>query len=110
MPSSAWKKIKHRSAKRPRRAPRGGAEAAGTHPPGGPDARGADVAGGAGSTEGGSAEVSSLFLMIRPPPRSTLFPYPTLFRSPPVVGGPVRRLHLVQDRPQHAGPGQPVGD
>src|SRR5260221_6271827 len=26
------------------------------------------------------------FLMIRPPPRSTLFPYPTLFRSNPVAG------------------------
>src|SRR5256885_17077796 len=26
--------------------------------------------------------VSSFFLMIRRPPRSTLFPYPTLFRSP----------------------------
>src|SRR3989454_10186014 len=24
------------------------------------------------------------FLMIRPPPTSTLFPYPTLFRSPPL--------------------------
>src|SRR3712207_8595493 len=24
--------------------------------------------------------------MIRRPPRSTLFPYPTLFRSPPVLG------------------------
>src|SRR6266508_3979949 len=29
------------------------------------------------------------FLMIRPPPRSTLFPYTTLFRSPP--GTPGRR-------------------
>src|SRR5690349_24652345 len=26
---------------------------------------------------------SFFFLMIRPPPRSTLFPYTTLFRSPP---------------------------
>src|SRR3712207_7275217 len=26
------------------------------------------------------------FLMIRRPPRSTLFPYTTLFRSPPVYG------------------------
>src|SRR6266496_6135732 len=26
------------------------------------------------------------FLMIRRPPRSTLFPYTTLFRSPPVAG------------------------
>src|SRR5256885_11279091 len=28
------------------------------------------------------------FLMIRRPPRSTLFPYPTLFRSPAIVGLP----------------------
>src|SRR3989337_3898172 len=26
------------------------------------------------------------FLMIRPPPRSTLFPYTTLFRSPDLIG------------------------
>src|SRR5690348_18128120 len=29
------------------------------------------------------------FLRIRRPPRSTLFPYTTLFRSPPCVCGPV---------------------
>src|SRR6266853_3239782 len=29
------------------------------------------------------------FLMIRRPPRSTLFPYTTLFRSPPVLEQPV---------------------
>src|SRR2546429_5030120 len=40
------------------------------------------------------------FLMIRRPPRSTLFPYTTLFRSEPVLGfngaafRPVRRRHL----------------
>src|SRR5437867_10219908 len=28
------------------------------------------------------------FLMIRPPPRSTLFPYTTLFRSPPSSAAP----------------------
>src|SRR5690349_23853196 len=33
--------------------------------------------------------------MIRRPPRSTLFPYTTLFRSPGVAGGPD---HRVQDR------------
>src|SRR5687768_18305065 len=33
------------------------------------------------------------FLMIRPPPRSTLFPYTTLFRSPAFV-----RRHLCPDR------------
>src|SRR5690348_17721323 len=30
------------------------------------------------------------FLMIRRPPRSTLFPYTTLFRSPPSAAGPRR--------------------
>src|SRR2546429_6219554 len=29
--------------------------------------------------------LSFFFLMIRPPPRSTLFPYTTLFRSPPTL-------------------------
>src|SRR2546430_16399019 len=33
------------------------------------------------------------FLIIRPPPRSTLFPYPTLFRSPPPCScSPLRRV------------------
>src|SRR2546430_12688254 len=27
--------------------------------------------------------------MIRRPPRSTLFPYPTLFRSPPLISAPM---------------------
>src|SRR3712207_9589657 len=45
------------------------------------------------------------FLMIRRPPRSTLFPYTTLFRSRPLVrrrgGGAVRTLHAhVARRPQ----------
>src|SRR5690349_23092378 len=35
---------------------------------------------------------SVFFLMIRPPPRSTLFPYTTLFRSPAARGPPVREL------------------
>src|SRR3712207_7130781 len=44
--------------------------------------------------------------MIRRPPRSTLFPYTTLFRSPPAAGGPgiyqrmvdlARHRHPVQD-------------
>src|SRR3712207_8097202 len=34
---------------------------------------------------------SFFFLMIRRPPRSTLFPYTTLFRSRPRRGGPRRR-------------------
>src|SRR2546426_7804209 len=43
--------------------------------------------------------------MIRPPPRSTLFPYTTLFRSSPSAGTPPRRI----DRPRrrcarHPGP------
>src|SRR2546422_119560 len=47
-----------------------------------------------------SNSFSFFFLMIRPPPRSTLFPYPTLFRSarPRAAGGPVpgARRHLRQ--------------
>src|SRR5437899_9909949 len=43
----------------------------------------------------------SFFLMIRPPPRSTLFPYTTLFRSDP--GRPD------QEGPFHAGGGGPRG-
>src|SRR2546429_1329299 len=37
------------------------------------------------------------FLMIRRPPRSTLFPYTTLFRSAPPVGAPVEVLPDVLD-------------
>src|SRR5204863_6074628 len=41
------------------------------------------------------------FLMIRPPPRSTLFPYTTLFRSrwssaPPKAAGRSRTIHFVR--------------
>src|SRR2546430_6542097 len=55
------------------------------------------------------------FLMIRRPPRSTLFPYTTLFRSlqDPLDRRPVQRL-VDHDRPQHrvghhlrAEPGEP---
>src|SRR2546422_2163376 len=44
--------------------------------------------------------------MIRRPPRSTLFPYTTLFRSPPVVGaaGAVRRRGLASGGARLAGP------
>src|SRR2546430_4029819 len=35
------------------------------------------------------------FLMIRRPPRSTLFPYTTLFRSPPVIGPATIRVRGV---------------
>ena len=39
--------------------------------------------GGGGVGEGGGGWGVVFFLMIRRPPRSTLFPYTTLFRSPP---------------------------
>src|SRR5690625_6190664 len=38
------------------------------------------------------------FLMIRPPPRSTLFPYTTLFRSHPLGGDQDRRAPLRAQR------------
>src|SRR5258706_7471703 len=41
------------------------------------------------------------FLMIRRPPRSTLFPYTTLFRSPVAHHDPAARLHAVA-RADHA--------
>ena len=37
--------------------------------------------GGGGGVRGGGGGVLFFFLMIRRPPRSTLFPYTTLFRS-----------------------------
>src|SRR6266705_4470734 len=47
------------------------------------------------------------FLMIRRPPRSTLFPYTTLFRSRPVPrAGGVRPVRL-RPRPRHPGPAGP---
>ena len=36
--------------------------------------------------------LKKIFLMIRRPPRSTLFPYTTLFRSTPFSGAPQARL------------------
>src|SRR3712207_8348658 len=54
-----------------------------------------------------------LFLMIRRPPRSTLFPYTTLFRSPRRRPGPgvVRRRPGEHRREERArsGPGRGVG-
>src|SRR5690348_17781949 len=46
------------------------------------------------------------FLMIRPPPRSTLFPYTTLFRSPSVIHVTTRlvEVHVVV----HDRKGKPV--
>src|SRR6266496_1183168 len=49
------------------------------------------------------------FLMIRRPPRSTLFPYTTLFRSTPPIGrlgaGPVRLRHRRTAHPRSPDPG-----
>src|SRR5260221_12498148 len=39
------------------------------------------------------------FLMIRRPPRSTLFPYTTLFRSTPMQGGCERQIEGFLARP-----------
>src|SRR2546430_8083244 len=39
------------------------------------------------------------FLMIRRPPRSTLFPYTTLFRSKPHPPGPIASLRPAPDPP-----------
>src|SRR2546430_10678753 len=43
------------------------------------------------------------FLMIRRPPRSTLFPYTTLFRSPPVAMGETAVDVVAISTPQDAG-------
>src|SRR5215475_15729766 len=40
------------------------------------------------------------FLMIRRPPRSTLFPYTTLFRSPPACGRPWQDRAVPRRRPR----------
>src|SRR2546421_8342513 len=45
------------------------------------------------------------FLMIRRPPRSTLFPYTTLFRSARVEGRAPRRGRVGADRPPARGAG-----
>src|SRR5438034_11804118 len=53
------------------------------------------------------------FLMIRPPPRSTLFPYTTLFRSPDGLQGEANGLDeghlLVPQRLHRIEPGGLVG-
>src|SRR6266481_8497169 len=52
-----------------------------------------------------SPVISFFFLMIRRPPRSTLFPYTTLFRSPAphraMDRGQVSGPHCRPDRPSH---------
>src|SRR5256885_13965034 len=54
-----------------------------------------------------SSDVSALifffFLMIRRPPRSTLFPYTTLFRSPPRHPRGPRRPHVPRRQGQVGG-------
>src|SRR5690349_166407 len=45
--------------------------------------------------------------MIRRPPRSTLFPYTTLFRSDPASATPVRTLQPGRRRRRTAAPGGP---
>src|SRR3712207_7637608 len=57
-------------------------------------------------------ETQFFFLMIRRPPRSTLFPYTTLFRSRRHAGRPQPRgHHVLRDRPEqglrHDGVGVP---
>src|SRR2546426_5872460 len=49
------------------------------------------------------------FLMIRRPPRSTLFPYTTLFRSL-VAGGLITRDQLAQALRKQKGSGEKLGD
>src|SRR3712207_9025216 len=41
-------------------------------------------------------DVFFFFLMIRRPPRSTLFPYTTLFRSPPMPSPPTARTSMAK--------------
>src|SRR6478735_1229793 len=50
-----------------------------------------------------SRTVSFFFLMMRRPPRSTLFPYTTLFRSPPRRARPPRRRPATPGRCRCAG-------
>src|SRR2546427_5190544 len=54
--------------------------------------------------------LSFFFLMIRRPPRSTLFPYTTLFRSPfGRAGGRGNEIHVRSGGPQRrVGPKQPA--
>src|SRR2546426_10696963 len=49
------------------------------------------------------------FLMIRRPPRSTLFPYTTLFRSRMVPEADARLLRLLHGRPPEQGAPGPHG-
>src|SRR5947209_12954223 len=49
------------------------------------------------------------FLMIRRPPRSTLFPYTTLFRSPLIWKGPLRRGDRAPAKPADMDPGTEEG-
>src|SRR3712207_8758065 len=57
-------------------------------------------------------DLSFFFLMIRRPPRSTLFPYTTLFRSEVVEGDVVDREHRGggAELGAHVADGRPVGE
>src|SRR5687768_13815965 len=50
------------------------------------------------------------FLMIRRPPRSTLFPYTTLFRSRSLIdAGKVKSIAILDDKPSQLYPVVPTG-
>src|SRR5256885_8749184 len=51
-----------------------------------------------GLTMGRTTTLGLFFLMIRRPPRSTLFPYTTLFRSPPPATLSLAYLGKVRDK------------
>src|SRR2546430_14921294 len=50
------------------------------------------------------------FLMIRRPPRSTLFPYTTLFRSRPIRAGGISIMHGAHSMPETIGAVQRIGE
>src|SRR5437773_11611173 len=52
---------------------------------------------------GGVPVIVVFFLMIRQPPRSTLFPYTTLFRSLGFLAGQIGRLITISTTPVIAG-------
>src|SRR5256885_17128394 len=60
-------------------------------------------------TEISTSVIIFFFLMIRRPPRSTLFPYTTLFRSPNMEGPPRRPVggEVTRRRGGRGGPARP---
>src|ERR1019366_3570288 len=76
-----------------------------------PDATKEEAPSAAGVVDGAGAmpDIQDFFfLIIRPPPRSTLFPYPPLFRSPALAAGePVRvggEVEILLDGQVHVQP------